>query len=135
MVKHMDDDSEYLEAFDNEVEIKRQENELQEWMNTPPKSVSDRALREDRIKDLTKSIARLKTARIPGGATGRRGRKKGDGAYNDAPHLEKMRDLILMGKAKSPNDAANQVAGEAEGHSYESTVTRLGKKFRLSEPK
>jgi hypothetical protein len=61
------------------------------------------------------------------------GRPRGSGSYAlaDAPLLNRMRELIETGKAKSANDAAGQVAGEAQGWGLvESKIHRLGKRYR-----
>jgi hypothetical protein len=63
----------------------------------------------------------------------RRGRPRGSGTFevSDAPLLAKMRELIDTGVAKSANDAARQVAGDAGGNgTIESKITRLAKGYR-----
>jgi hypothetical protein len=66
----------------------------------------------------------------------RRGRKPGSGsmAMADAPLLDEMRQLIIAGKAFSPEGAAKLVAAKAVGASEESKATRLAKRYRASEP-
>jgi hypothetical protein len=61
------------------------------------------------------------------------GRTPGSGSFDvaDKPLLEEMRDLITKGLAKSPNDAARQLAERAQGKStLESRQTRLAKRFQ-----
>jgi hypothetical protein len=62
----------------------------------------------------------------------RRGRKPGSGSWEneDRPFLQEMNRLIESGSAKSPEDAAGQVAKSARGASFESTRTRLAKRYR-----
>jgi hypothetical protein len=62
----------------------------------------------------------------------RRGRKPGSGSMEaaDEPFLLEMDRLIKSGSAKSPEDAARQVAKGARGASPESTMTRLAKRYR-----
>jgi hypothetical protein len=66
----------------------------------------------------------------------RRGRKPGSGSMEkmDEPFLEKMRGMMESGTAKSPEDAAGQVAKSAPGASVESTQTRLAKRYRKRFP-
>jgi hypothetical protein len=64
-----------------------------------------------------------------------RGRKPGDGSYDDGPHLDRMTKLIESGDAKSSNNAAGIVAPDALGQSFSSKVSRLGKKHRKLKPK
>jgi len=63
----------------------------------------------------------------------RRGRPRGSGTYEvaDAPLLTKMRELIDSGAAKSANDAAVHVAGNAGGScTFDSKVARLARRCR-----
>ncbi len=66
----------------------------------------------------------------------RRGRPSGSGSWADAdaPLVDKMRELIEAGNAKSPNDAASKVAREARGSgTVESKITRLAKRYRAQQ--
>ncbi len=71
----------------------------------------------------------------------KRGRPKGTGSWEaaDAPLVDEMDDLLKARKAKSPTDAARQLAGKAQGEgSPESKITRLRKRYSnqyLSERK
>lgn len=70
----------------------------------------------------------LGCSRAPASPPGKqRGRPRGSGTYakDDAPLLAEMRALIEAGQAKSPNDAAQQVAPRAKGASPDSIVKRL----------
>ena len=65
-----------------------------------------------------------------------RGRPPGTGSWATADDLllAGMRELIKAGKAKSPNDAARQVAGEAPGSgTIDSKITRLAKRYRAQQ--
>jgi len=66
------------------------------------------------------------------GAQTRRGRKPGSGSMEaaDEEFLVEMDRLIKSGAAKSPEDAARHVAKGARGASFESTMTRLAKRYR-----
>lgn len=67
----------------------------------------------------------------------RPGRRPGTGSYDvaDGPLLEKMHRLITKGRAKSPHDAARQLAKKAKGVSTEdSKRTRLAKRYRKIYP-
>jgi hypothetical protein len=67
-----------------------------------------------------------------------RGRPRGSGslADDDAPLLKEMLDLIASGRARSPNAAAEAVAGRAAGGgSFESKVKRLRDAFMAMERK
>ena len=62
-----------------------------------------------------------------------RGRRLGTGSWAgaDDPLLARMRELIEAGIAKSANDAAGQLAGEARGAgTINSKRHRLGKRYR-----
>jgi hypothetical protein len=64
---------------------------------------------------------------------GRSGRRPGTGSWvvADKPLLEEMHNLITSGRAKSPHDAAGQLADRAQGNSTrESKQTRLAKRYR-----
>jgi hypothetical protein len=64
---------------------------------------------------------------------GRSGRRPGTGSWvvADKPLLEEMHNLITSGRAKSPHDAAGQLADRAQGTSTrESKQTRLAKRYR-----
>ena len=64
-------------------------------------------------------------------------RQPGTGTYDiaDAPVLEEMHRLIMNGDAKSPHDAAGQLAHKAKGSMEESSrQTRLAKKYRKKYP-
>jgi hypothetical protein len=64
---------------------------------------------------------------------GRSGRRPGTGSWDvaDKPLLEEMHRLITDGLAKSPNDAARQLADKAKGNSIPgSKQTRLAKGYR-----
>jgi hypothetical protein len=66
-----------------------------------------------------------------------RGRPRGSGSWEgaDAPVLTEMRRMIESGAAKSPNDAATQVAGKARGSgTVESRAARLAKRYRIQYP-
>jgi hypothetical protein len=71
-----------------------------------------------------------------GQATKRRGRKPGSGSFEhtDEPFLMKMHELMKNGSAKSADDAARQVATSAPGASFDSTRTRLAKRYRKRFP-
>lgn len=65
-----------------------------------------------------------------------RGRKPGDGAYDDSQHIQEMERLVRSRKAKSGNEAARQVVqsgAEVQGASSESIMARLAKKFNASQ--
>jgi hypothetical protein len=66
----------------------------------------------------------------------RRGRKRGTGSYekHDEPFLQEMHRLIESGIARSPENAAGQVAHKAHGASFESKRTRLAKRYRRRYP-
>jgi hypothetical protein len=65
----------------------------------------------------------------------RSSRQPGTGTYADEPLLEEMHRLIQSCDAKSPNDAARQLAHAAKGSSEESSrQTRLAKKYRKKYP-
>jgi hypothetical protein len=62
----------------------------------------------------------------------KQGRPEGSGSWAaaDAPLIDKMHELIEARRAKSPTDAAHQVAGEAQGKGApESKITRLRKRY------
>jgi hypothetical protein len=73
----------------------------------------------------TLSAARPKRGKPPG---------VGSMAEMDEPHIQKMAQLIQDRKAKTPNDAARQVAGEVTGGKFESNQHRLGNRFRARFP-
>jgi hypothetical protein len=55
-------------------------------------------------------------------------------AAADAPLLDKMRELIVGGKAFSPHGAALKVADKASGNgTVESKATRLSRRYRQLE--
>jgi hypothetical protein len=62
----------------------------------------------------------------------KRGRPPGAGSFepDDEPFLREMDRLIENGSAKSPEDAAGQVAERAKGASFQSKLTRLAKRYR-----
>jgi hypothetical protein len=60
-----------------------------------------------------------------------RGRKVGDGSYAVAV-LDKMKLLIEKGNAKSPAEAAKQVAKRAKGNSLPSKEDRLARRYRAA---
>jgi hypothetical protein len=65
----------------------------------------------------------------------RSSRQPGTGTYADEPILEEMYHLIISRDAKSPNDAARQLAHKAKGSIEESSrQTRLAKKYRKKYP-
>jgi hypothetical protein len=66
----------------------------------------------------------------------RPGRKPGSGSleHSDRPFLREMCRLIENGSARSPEDAAGQVAQRAQGASFQSTRTRLAKRYRKLHP-
>ena len=60
----------------------------------------------------------------------RRGRAKGSGTFDDSAPLQEMRRRLDDGRAKSPNEAAHQVAEEAKGPAtVGSKARRLRRKF------
>jgi hypothetical protein len=62
-----------------------------------------------------------------------RGRKPGEGSYKeiDAPRLLEMRELLLKGRAASPEEAARHVASRAHGGgSVDSKAERLARRYR-----
>ncbi len=61
----------------------------------------------------------------------RRGRKKGDGSYDDSALLIEMEEILRDGKAKSSNDAAGLVADRAAGNAtFTSKQKRLHRKYQ-----
>lgn len=58
-----------------------------------------------------------------------RGRPRGSGR-NDTLALERMADLLICGKAKTPTDAARQVGGPV--NSCAAVVSRLVRKYRVN---
>ena len=64
----------------------------------------------------------------------RSGRRKGDGAYNDMPYLEKMLALVQQGQCKSIKEAASQFVDEVKGASRDAKIERLRRKFRKMYP-
>ncbi len=63
-----------------------------------------------------------------------RGRKKGDGAYEDTQYLDEMKTLLDSGQAKSANEAAGIIANRTEnkpsGQSTQAIQDRLARKYR-----
>ena len=77
--------------------------------------------------------AAAQTLSLSARANSSRGRKPGDGSYDevDQPLLDEMQELIKRGKAVSPEAAARLVAHKAFGKAtFESKVDRLAKKYR-----
>jgi hypothetical protein len=67
------------------------------------------------------------------GRKAKRGRKKGVGSYEklDRPIVEKMKKMLLSGKAASPEEAARKFADKAHGNgTIESKTERLAKRYR-----
>ena len=61
----------------------------------------------------------------------RRGRKKGEGSYNDSALLNEMRELVKDGNAKSGFEAAGLVADRAAGNAtFASKQKRLHRKYQ-----
>ncbi len=73
-------------------------------------------------------------------STGNRGRKKGDGTYNDGIFLKQMRALMDAGDTKSAQDAAvtvinkyENLEGGPKGQSRDAIIDRLARKYRDQE--
>jgi hypothetical protein len=73
---------------------------------------------------------------VPSGnsaSTRKRGRKTGDGAFDDADALTAMAKLIEQSEAKSAHEAASMVADKVRGASHQAKVDRLRRKFKASQ--
>ena len=73
-------------------------------------------------------------------STGNRGRKKGDGTYNDSVFLKQMKALMDARDSKSAQDASITVVNKYEnldggpkGQSRDAIIDRLARKFRKQE--
>lgn len=73
-------------------------------------------------------------------STGNRGRKKGDGTYNDSVFLKQMKALMDAGDSKSAQDASITVVNKYEnleggpkGQSRDAIIDRLARKYREQE--
>ena len=62
-----------------------------------------------------------------------RGRREGDGQYNDMPVLLEMRAMIESRGAKSAHEAATKLQNKAQGASSEARVQRLQKAYKIWE--
>jgi hypothetical protein len=69
--------------------------------------------------------------RMKSSSSSQRGRKAGDGMYDDELTLRQMRELLSSKEARNPSHAAELVAGNAEGRGTpESTCKRLVRKYK-----